>query len=115
MTIKSLAELLENYGPDGIAVRNGVARITGTWIPVFLLEALRQAAIEECDILFKYEGLRCVDLVNAWQYIVAHPGEIDVQIQSAGNLVTSIREADAVGMTFGNINNKIQDMFPDTT
>ena len=62
-------------------VCGGDPRIAGTRIPVWTLEQYRRLGMTEAQILAAYPGLRAADLVNAWAYVAAHPGEIDRQIR----------------------------------
>ena len=62
-------------------VCGGEPRIVRTRIPVWTLEQMRRQGIPESDILKSYPSLRAEDLVNAWNYVDAHPKEIESQIQ----------------------------------
>lgn len=62
-------------------VCGGDPRIAGTRIPVSTLEQYRRLGMTEARILASYPGLQAADLVNAWAYFAAHPGEIDRQIR----------------------------------
>jgi uncharacterized protein (DUF433 family) len=62
-------------------VVGGEARISGSRIPVWLLESYRRLGWSEAQLLDNYPTLRAADLVNAWAYIEAHPEEIDKAIQ----------------------------------
>jgi uncharacterized protein (DUF433 family) len=76
-------ELDENW--RGIEKTPGVvggdARISGTRIPVWVLEGYRRLGWSEARILDSYPTLRAMDLVNAWAYVRAYPEEIDSAIQ----------------------------------
>jgi len=80
----TVEQLLARLG-SGIESTPGVCggdpRIAGTRVPVWTLEQYRCLGTTEAQILAAYPGLRAVDLVNAWAYVAAHPGEIDRQIR----------------------------------
>ena len=80
----TVEQLLARLG-SGIESTPGVCggdpRIAGTRIPVWTLEQYRRLGMTEAQILASYPGLRAADLVNAWAYVAAHPGEIDRQIR----------------------------------
>jgi uncharacterized protein (DUF433 family) len=54
--------------------------IRQTRIPVWLIEHCRQLGYTEAELLDSYPGLQAQDLVNAWEYVKAHPDEIERQI-----------------------------------
>ncbi len=72
-------------GSEGIEVRadvcDGVPCISGTRIPVWLLEQARRLGSTEAQLLAAYPTLRAVDLVNAWRFVDSHTAEIDRQIR----------------------------------
>jgi uncharacterized protein (DUF433 family) len=80
----TVEQLLARLG-SGIESTPGVCggdpRIAGTRIPVWTLEQYRRLGMTEAQLLASYPGLRAADLVNAWAYVAAHPGEIDQQIR----------------------------------
>ena len=80
----TVEQLLARLG-SGIESTPGVCggdpRIAGTRISVWTLEQYRRLEMTEAQILAAYPGLRAADLVNAWAYVAAHPGEIDRQIR----------------------------------
>jgi uncharacterized protein (DUF433 family) len=57
-------------------VCGGSARIAGTRIPVWTVEAWRQQGAEEEEILQSYPSLQPSDLANAWNYVARHRNEI---------------------------------------
>jgi uncharacterized protein (DUF433 family) len=61
-------------------VCGGEPRITGTRIPVWVLEQARRLGTSEADLLRDFAGLRAADLVNAWSYVAMHRAEIEEQI-----------------------------------
>jgi uncharacterized protein (DUF433 family) len=62
-------------------VCGGEPRIVRTRIPVWTLEQMRRQGIPESDILKSFPALRAEDLVNAWNYVDAHPSEIESEIR----------------------------------
>lgn len=60
----------------------GDPRISGTRIPVWLLEQARRLGAREADLLLDFPGLRAADLVNAWSFVASHPDEITAQIRA---------------------------------
>jgi uncharacterized protein (DUF433 family) len=42
---------------------------------------MRRQGIAESDILRSFPALRAANLVNAWNYVDAHPSEIESQIR----------------------------------
>lgn len=59
----------------------GKARIYGTRLPVWGLEAGRRAGRSDTNLMEAYPGLTMADLEAAWAYVDAHPEEIEQQIQ----------------------------------
>ena len=59
----------------------GSARISGTRIPVWSLESWRRLGAGDAEILRNFPTLQPSDLLNAWQYVARHVGEIDREIQ----------------------------------
>jgi uncharacterized protein (DUF433 family) len=59
-----------------VDVAGGAACIVRTRIPVWALENYRRLGWNEAKLLENYPTLRAADLVNAWAYADAHPGEI---------------------------------------
>ena len=80
MATTTIEELLAGLGsgiestPD---VCGGDPRIRGTRIPVWTLEQYRRLGLNESQILNAFPGLRAADLVNAWAYVISHPGEVE--------------------------------------
>ena len=66
-------------------VCGGEPCITGTRIPVWVLEQSRRLGIAEADILRNYPTLRAEDLAHAWAYVRAHRAEIERQIEENEN------------------------------
>ena len=62
-------------------VAGGEPCVVRTRIPVWVLAQARRLGASEADLLRWYPTLRAEDLVNAWQYVDAHRGGIDAQIQ----------------------------------
>ncbi len=62
-------------------VCGGEPRIIRTRIPVWILEQARRLGASEADLLRGYPTLRAEDLLHAWAYARAHPGEIERQIR----------------------------------
>lgn len=62
-------------------VSGGDACIAGTRIPVWSLVQYRRLGATDSDLLQWYPSLRGEDLVHAWAYYEAHPGEIDKRIE----------------------------------
>jgi len=58
----------------------GSARIAGTRIPVWSLESWSRLGASDEEILRNYPSLQTSDLLNAWQYVARHAGEIDREI-----------------------------------
>jgi uncharacterized protein (DUF433 family) len=61
-------------------VCGGSARIAGTRIAVWSLESWRRLGATDEEILRNYPSLKASDLLNAWQYVNRHAGEIDREI-----------------------------------
>ena len=59
----------------------GKARIHGTRIPVWGLEAGRRVGRSDASLLRAYPSLTLEDLQAAWSYIDGHPDEIEDQIR----------------------------------
>lgn len=55
--------------------------ITGTRIPVWLLEQARHLGVSESELLQDYPSLRAENLAQAWAYVRSHREEIERQIQ----------------------------------
>ena len=91
MTRAEKAELLrwivQDLGDDfpGIESRpdvmGGVACITRTRIPVWLLEQARRGT-SDADLLRDYPTLTVQDLASAWNFVRSHRAEIDAQIEA---------------------------------
>jgi uncharacterized protein (DUF433 family) len=62
-------------------VCGGEACVVRTRIPVWLLERARRMGLSHTTLLHSYPTLREEDLINAWAYAQAHPGEMDAQIR----------------------------------
>src|SRR3954452_10350841 len=56
--------------------------IVRTRIPVWALEQGRRVGFSEAALLRSYPTLRAADLVHAWDYVRAHPDEIEGQIRA---------------------------------
>jgi uncharacterized protein (DUF433 family) len=83
--LQKLAQELHSAGPgiEKIAgVVGGAACITGTRIPVWILENYRRLGWTEAQILENYPTLRAADLVNAWAYVEVNPAEIEHAIHT---------------------------------
>jgi uncharacterized protein (DUF433 family) len=82
--IKVLTLDLTNTWP-GIEKRSGIAGgeacIVRTRVPVWVLEGYRRVGWSEARILENFPTLRAADLVNAWGYADAHPGEMEDAIR----------------------------------
>jgi uncharacterized protein (DUF433 family) len=63
-------------------VCGGDACIRDTRIMVWLLVDLRRQGMSNAEVLAGYPGLSEEDLAAAWEYYVAHPGEIDDAIEA---------------------------------
>jgi uncharacterized protein (DUF433 family) len=55
----------------------GRARVQGTRIAVWMLEAARRQGAQDGDILQMYPWLRPMHLQEAWKYVEAHREEIE--------------------------------------
>ena len=80
LVLKWVSSELNGFYPgidktEGIC--GGVARITRTRIPIWLLVRQKQLGITEESILSDYNNLKSEDLVNAWNYYRANQAEID--------------------------------------
>ncbi|MCI0393046.1 MAG: DUF433 domain-containing protein [Acidobacteria bacterium] len=62
-------------------VCGGAACIGATRIPVWVLEQARRLGVSDAELLQDYPDLKAEDLVNAWDYVRAHRGEIDEEIR----------------------------------
>lgn len=62
-------------------VCGGEPCITGTRIPVWVLEQARRAGAGDAEILRSYPSLRTEDLTDAWSYVRSHWQQIDNQIR----------------------------------
>lgn len=58
----------------------GSARVEGTRIPVWSLEAWRKLGSDDEEILRNFPTLRHEHLLNAWRYVERHRAEIDREI-----------------------------------
>lgn len=61
-------------------VSGGEPCVVRTRISVWLLEQARRLGTSEADLLQIFPTLRAGDLVQAWEYVQTHKGEIDQQI-----------------------------------
>lgn len=68
-------------------VAGGSACISGTRIPVWLLESYRRQGMSDGQILEGYPGLSAADLVSAWAYVKVCQQEVDADLR-AKSLVT---------------------------
>lgn len=59
----------------------GSARVAGTRIPVWSLEAWRRLGAGDAEVLRNLPSLQASDLRNAWHYVERHRQEIDREIQ----------------------------------
>ena len=62
-------------------VSGGDACIRNTRITVWGLEEWRRAGLSDADILEEIEGLTPDDLAAAWEYVAAHPDELECAIR----------------------------------
>jgi uncharacterized protein (DUF433 family) len=73
------------FAPKGIVktpnVCGGSARIDGTRIPVWGIEALRRLGAPEAELLRAFPTLNRLDLANAAAYVERHREEIDREIR----------------------------------
>ena len=60
-------------------VCGGEPCIVRSRLPVWLLEQARRLGTSEAGLLQAYPTLRAQDLANAWNYVRAHPEEIERQ------------------------------------
>ena len=58
----------------------GVARVSGTRLPVWSLVQARQMGYSDERLLGEYPTLRTSDLQNVWAYFEAHTEEVEAQI-----------------------------------
>lgn len=58
-------------------VMGGEACIRKTRIAVWILQDLRQQGATDTDLIRNFGGLTTTDLRNAWNYVDAHPSEIE--------------------------------------
>jgi uncharacterized protein (DUF433 family) len=63
------------------AVCCGDPCITGTNVPVWVLEQARRLGISEPELLEAYPMLDAQDLTHAWAYIRSHRAEVSRQIE----------------------------------
>jgi uncharacterized protein (DUF433 family) len=63
-------------------VMGGVACISRTRIPVWLLQQARRLGTSESDLLRDYPTLTAQDLANAWAYVRSHRTEIEEEIEA---------------------------------
>jgi uncharacterized protein (DUF433 family) len=81
--LRRVASELEDE-PAGIESTPGVCGgdpcITGTRIPVWILEQYRRLGSSEADLLRFFPSLHAEDLVNAWAFVRSHQAEIERQI-----------------------------------
>jgi uncharacterized protein (DUF433 family) len=61
-------------------VCGGSARIAGTRIPDWLLEALRRGGRTDDELLSAYPSLTTEELAHAWCYAQQHPEEMNREI-----------------------------------
>lgn len=59
----------------------GSARVAGTRIPVWSLEAWRRLGAGDEEILRNFPTLGSEDLVNAWHYVERHRAEIEREMR----------------------------------
>ncbi|MBW3540536.1 MAG: DUF433 domain-containing protein [Planctomycetes bacterium] len=62
-------------------VCGGEPCISGTRIPVWILEQMRRQGLSEAEVLRCYPTLQNSDLNNAWAYVRRHTADIDRQIR----------------------------------
>lgn len=67
-------------------VNGGSASLGQTRIAVWMLEEARRAGLRDGEILEQYPDLKAQDLVAAWDYVTAHPSEIDAEILENENV-----------------------------
>lgn len=78
--VKDLAEDFSGIESDP-NVCGGAWCISGTRIPVWVLENSRRLGTSEADLLRDYPTLTAQDLANAWTYVRSHTEEINEQIR----------------------------------
>lgn len=61
-------------------VCGGQACITGTRIPIYILEQYRRLGASDEQLLDVFPTLSARDLTAAWEYVGQHGNEIDAQI-----------------------------------
>ncbi len=61
-------------------VAGGAACLVRTRVTVWMIESYRRLGWNDARILANYPTLRALDLVQAWAYADAHPGEMDEAI-----------------------------------
>ena len=66
-------------------VCDGTARITGTRIPVWVIEQCRRLRMRVKDILQDYPSIGADDVRAAWEYADRHPNEIERQLRQNRN------------------------------
>lgn len=67
-------------------VCGGSARVAGTRIPVWSLEAWRRQGSSDEELLRNFPSLRATDLKNAWRHVDRHPQEIEGELEENSNL-----------------------------
>lgn len=77
---KDMADQLPGIEYDP-RICGGSARIAGTRIPVWSLEAWRRQGADDEEILKNHPTLQSSDLLNAWNYVHRHSREIDHEIE----------------------------------
>lgn len=63
-------------------VCGGEACLSGTRIPVWVLEQFRQLGLSDTKLLLAYPTLEAEDLSEAWHYVKTHPTEIEQAIEA---------------------------------
>jgi uncharacterized protein (DUF433 family) len=82
-----MATVHELLAPLGTGVEStpevcaGSPCISGTQIPVRVLEQYRRLGRSEAQLLDAYPTLQAIDLVNAWAYVAEHGEEIEREIR----------------------------------
>src|SRR5258708_32990016 len=64
-------------------VCGGDACVSGTRIPVWVLEQARQLGMKHSEILDDYPSITWAQLLSAWQYAEDNRAEIEAQITAA--------------------------------
>lgn len=59
----------------------GDACVSGTRVPVWVLEQARQLGMKNSDILEDYPSITWAQLLSAWQYAEENRAEIEAQIR----------------------------------